>query len=274
MRLFRTSFLAAVVVAFTLVACDSDNDDAGIDRSVVLENYANIVFASYQDSYNTAVTLDQAIDAFIANPTAATLQSAQTAWLAAREPYGQTEAYRFANGPIDDADGPEGLLNAWPLDEAYIDYVVGDDDAGIINNPGQFPTIDADLLVSLNEEGGEENVSIGYHAIEFLLWGQDLSDTSAGTRPVTDFTTAENADRRKQYLGVVSNLLLVHLDEMVDAWDPNGSNNYRATFLGLDSDVAIRNIMTGIGTLSKSELAVERMFVAVNNQDQEDEHSC
>ena len=117
-------------------------------------------------------------------------------------------------------------------------------------------------------------MSVGYHAIEFLLWGQDLSETGPGNRPVTDYTTAPNADRRAQYLATVSDLLLVHLGEMVAEWAPGQSGNYRATFLAQDADQALADVFTGIGTLAKSELAVERMFVAVNNQDQEDEHSC
>ncbi|MEO0558165.1 MAG: imelysin family protein [Bacteroidota bacterium] len=265
----RLSLLASAILF--IAACDSGS--SAEDRSAAISTYADVVAASYVDSYDAAVALDQAIDAFLASPSQASFDATKQAWLAAREPYGQTEAYRFANGPIDDEDGPEGLLNAWPLDEAYVDYVSTDPDAGIINSPGQFPTINAALLESLNEVGGEANVSTGYHAIEFLLWGQDLSETGAGARPFTDYTTGTNADRRGQYLAAASDLLLVHLDDMVDAWS-DGTGTYRSTFLALDADQALRNIMTGIGTLSKSELAVERMFVAVNNQDQEDEHSC
>lgn len=267
--------LLMLVVALWAVGCDSGNDsDLSERQQEVMDTYARIVFASYEDSQTAATTLNQAITAFVANPTGTTLQAAKDAWLAAREPYGQTEAYRFADGPIDDADGPEGLLNAWPLDEAYIDYVVGDDNAGIINRPDLYPTIDKALLESLNEQGAEENISAGYHAIEFLLWGQDLSENGAGNRPVTDFTTANNADRRKQYLTAASALLLDHLQLMLDEWNPNASGNYRSTFLGLAPEQAIANMFTGIGTLAKSELAVERIFVAVDNQDQEDEHSC
>ena len=65
-------------------------------------------------------------------------------------------------------------INAWPLDEAYVDYVAGAPEAGIINNTADYPAITPDLLQSLNQSGSEENVSLGYHAIEFLLWGQDL----------------------------------------------------------------------------------------------------
>ncbi|MEM1115749.1 MAG: imelysin family protein [Bacteroidota bacterium] len=266
--------LPLFVLALALTASACDSNDTAEDQSAALSTYANVVAASYEDSYDAAVELDQAIDAFVAAPSQAGFDAAKQAWLASREPYGQTEAYRFANGPIDAADGPEGLLNAWPLDESYVDYVVGDLDAGIINRPGDFPTIDQDLILDLNEQGGEENVSAGYHAIEFLLWGQDLSATGAGERPYTDYTTAANADRRRDYLAAASDLLLVHLQEMVDAWETGASSNYRQTFTSLDAEQALRNVFTGIGTLAKSELAVERMFVAVNNQDQEDEHSC
>ncbi|MEM6325672.1 MAG: imelysin family protein [Bacteroidota bacterium] len=268
--------LLAFVFAGFLGACDSNNIETL--KADSLETYATIVHASYEDSYDAAVELDQAIDAFLASPSATSFEAAKTAWLAAREPYGQTEAYRFANGPIDDADGPEGLLNAWPMDESYVDYVMDESGivfTGIINSDDpSLATIDAALLEGLNEQGGEENVSIGYHAIEFLLWGQDLSETGPGNRPFTDYTTQVNANRRADYLRVVSDLLLVHLGELVDEWAPGQSGNYRATFLAQDPDQALADVFTGIGTLAKSELAVERMFVAVNNQDQEDEHSC
>ena len=203
-----------------------------------------------------------------------TLMAAREAWLAANEPYGQTEAYRFYGGPIDDEDGPEGLLNAWPLDEAYIDYVEGDAEAGIINNSGDYPEITRELLVSLNEVGAEENISTGYHAIEFLLWGQDLYEDSAGQRSADDYVSAPNAERRGQYLLITGELLLENLQEMVDEWDPDNADGYGQALLAGDADAAISKILTGIGVLAKSELAGERMFTAWDNQDQEDEHSC
>ncbi|MBE2223056.1 MAG: hypothetical protein IAF02_16045 [Anaerolineae bacterium] len=243
-------------------------------KAAVVSTYADIVFASYEDSYETAVSLQTALENFVANPTEETHQAAKEAWLAAREPYGQTEVYRFYGGPIDNADGPEGLINAWPLDEAYIDYVEGMADSGIINNVADYPEINADLLASLNEVGAEENISTGYHAIEFLLWGQDLSADGNGDRPYTDYTTADNADRRGQYLLAAADLLVGNLDRLVQAWHPEASDNYRAEFLAQDADAALQRMLTGMGVLSKSELAGERIFVAYDNQEQEDEHSC
>ena len=262
--------LALLLVSMTATA----QDDIQALQQDAIETYADIVFASYEDSLMAAIDLRDAIEAFLADPSEETLATAREVWRASNEPYGQTEAYRFYGGPIDDEDGPEGLLNAWPLDEAYIDYVEGDETAGIINNVEEYPTIDAELLVSLNEVGAEENISTGYHAIEFLLWGQDLSAESAGNRPFTDYTTAPNADRRIAYLDAAADLLVSDLQSLVDAWNPEGEDNYRAAFIARDTDEAFTNILTGIGVLATAELAGERMFVAYDNQDQEDEHSC
>lgn len=266
-----------VIVAMGLaVAAAACGDDGGGEATLAsaVENYAQGVHASYEASLASAQAMDDAIDAFVADPTADTMTAAREAWLDARDDYGPTEAFRFYGGPIDDEEtGTEGLINAWPLDEAYIDYVEGSPEAGIINDPDTFPTIDADLLVSLNEEGGETNVSTGWHAIEFLLWGQDLNADGPGDRPVSDYTDGANADRRSLYLATASDLLLVHLEELVTAWAPD-ADNYRADFLAEEPEEAMRRIITGIGELSRGELAGERMNVAWSERSQEDEHSC
>ncbi|MBL4669240.1 MAG: hypothetical protein JKY30_08260 [Flavobacteriales bacterium] len=289
-RLLKVSslLLVGVIVA---IGCKKDKDPPAplttgtIDqyatiKTAIKENYANIVYANYQDSYDKAVLLKTALVTFTNAPSASTLSTAKQAWLDAREPYGQTEAFRFASGPIDDVDGPEGALNAWPLDEGYIDYISGMANSGIINDIVTYPTISGSVLEGLNEQGGEANISIGYHAIEFLLWGQDDVNTALqtpGNRPFTDFVVGGgpgNEDRRKDYLNAVAELLVDHLDLMVSEWEPNNSSNYRTAFLALPNNTVLEYILTAIGTLSKSELAGERMFTALSNQDQEDEHSC
>ena len=277
--------LSKLMYVFAFVAIQScSNEEANpeittiIEKSSVVDNYSAIVYASYSEAITDAEELKTSIDVFIDTPTDANFTAAKEAWLNARETYGQTEAFRFASGPIDDTDGPEGLLNAWPLDENYVDYVVGDDNSGIINNTTDYPTIDKATLESLNEVGSETNISVGYHAIEFLLWGQDTTLPStklAGQRPFTDFVdggTASNQSRRRDYLAACAGLLIDHLQLMINEWQVGGA--YRTTFLALNKDTAIKNILTALATLSKSELGGERIFVAYDNQDQEDEHSC
>jgi putative iron-regulated protein len=271
----RRALPGLLLVSVFFAACGDDSDDGGdVDRADVVASYADGVLASYTASAASAKTMDAAIDAFLAAPDAVTLEAAKTAWLAARNDYGVTEAFRFYDGPIDNAEtGKEGQINAWPMDEAYIDYIEGDEGAGIINNPTSYPEITTELLVSLNEAGGEANIATGWHAIEFLLWGQDLSAEGPGVRPATDYASAVNADRRGTYLSVVTDLLIADLDELVAAWtDTAGS--YRAEFLALPPEEALTKIITGAGELSRGELAGERMNVAYEERSQEDEHSC
>lgn len=253
---------------------------SAVTAQAVVENYAELLYRNYGDALAGAEALHDAVDAFVHAPNEATLDAAKAAWIAARPAYQQSEIGRFYNGPIDDPDtGPEGRLNAWPLDENYIDYVEGAPASGLINDPAGFPVIDEETVAAANEVGGETNVATGYHAVEFLLWGQDRSTTGPGARPVSDYGTegsgdADNQARRGQYLQAVSHLLVDDLQHVVDAWAPGVPGNYRAEFVALDPKVALGRIVTGLGSLSAGELGGERLSVAFETRDQEDEHSC
>lgn len=284
----RVGFAAMpfLIVALTLISCQNPTASvqdvsvqAGSDKTATVRAYVEVAFANYEDAHAAALTLRSALQTLVASPTPATLAAARTAWLQARLPYGQTEAFRFSSGPVDDADGPEGRLNAWPMDEGYIDYIATDGATGIINQTATYPAITQDVLAALNEQGGETHISTGWHAIEFLLWGQDLTSPSAtltGQRPATDFAvggTASNQARRGQYLLACADLLVVDLASLVDEWKPNATN-YRAAFLALPPDSALQRILTGISSLSGGELSGERLTVALQSGEQEDEHSC
>ncbi|GAA0416577.1 imelysin family protein [Cocleimonas flava] len=255
-----------------------------VSNKEVIENYATIALAGFSDSLNSAKKLKLEIDAFVANPSEAGFKAAKQAWLAARVPYGQTEVFRFGNPNVDEW---EGQVNAWPLDEGLIDYVASNYEhedgnqfaaANIVSGKEK---IDAALLKSFHEKGGSEaNVATGYHAIEFLLWGQDLNKDpkSAGTRSYTDYAkgkdcTNGNCDRRAEYLTATAQLLVTDLQDMVADWQAD-KDNYRATFMKLSEKEALRRMLFGMGSLSLGELAGERINVALLAHSQEDEHSC
>ena len=268
---------------------------AQVDKKAVLTNYANIAHAVYDDSLIAAKTLKRAIDKLIASPDATTLQAARDAWIAARVPYQQSEVYRFGNKNV---DAWEGSVNAWPLDEGLIDYVgeaYGSESgenplytANVIANKKlkvggknvDATRITKKLLADTLHEAGkvEANVAIGYHAIEFLLWGQDLNGTGpgAGNRPATDFDvkkcTGGNCDRRAAYLKVVTDLLIENLQDMAGQWGPKGKG--RAQLLKEKPDVGIVRIVTGLGSLSYGEMAGERMKLGLMLHDPEEEHDC
>jgi len=264
--------LRATVLALAPLAMVPSFGQSAVDATTVARQYAAVVSANYDDTLAGALDLQKAIQAFTAAPSADGLAAARKAWREAREWYGQTEAFRFYAGPIDNDKGPEGRLNAWPLDESYIDYVKGKPNAGYVND--RKLVISKANIARLNERGGEENIASGWHAIEFLLWGQDFSETGPGDRSFEDYVDgkANNADRRRQALLTVTELLIDDLRSLSVAWAPD-ARNYRANF-ERGGQESVRKIIVGLGSLSRGELAGERMEVALNTQDQEDEHSC
>ncbi|MDP2697408.1 imelysin family protein [Thalassospira sp.] len=290
-NLSGTAAMLAVLAAFSVPAAH-----AAPETNAVLATYADIAEAGYQDSVTTAKTLKAAIDDLIANPSADSHAAAKTAWIAARVPYQQTEVYRFGNAIVDDW---EGKVNAWPLDEGLIDYVDGDlygDEneenpaytANIVANPAlsvsgteiDASTIDTDLIASLHElDEVEANVATGYHAIEFLLWGQDLNGTEAGAgeRAWTDYAKGDactngNCDRRAAYLSTATDLMISDLEWMAAQWAADGEA--RAAVMEGDGLAGLSAIVTGMGSLSYGELAGERTKLGLILHDPEEEHDC
>lgn len=289
----NSNLLAASALLIGLSCAAAAQD--GVRKLAVLTTYADIAEAGYTDSLTTARQLQAAVDTLISAPSADALQSARAAWLAARVPYQQTEVFRFGNAIVDDW---EGQVNAWPLDEGLIDYVdaayggASDENALAVLNVIATPqftlsgqTVDAsritpDLLAQkLHEaDGVEANVATGYHAIEFLLWGQDLNGhgPGAGNRPWTDYApgtecTNGHCDRRGAYLKAATDLLVADLEWMAAQWATGGTA--RATVMA-DEDAGIAAILTGMGSLSYGEQAGERMRLGLMLNDPEEEHDC
>ncbi|MBL8562631.1 MAG: peptidase [Gemmobacter sp.] len=265
-----------------------------VTEAEVVKTYADIAEAGYADSLATARALQTAVQALVAAPSADTLEAAKAAWRAARVPYQQTEVFRFGNPIVDDW---EGRVNAWPLDEGLIDYVdasYGQSEENPLSTLNVIASpkitiggteIDASAITpalikeTLHEADGiEANVASGYHAIEFLLWGQDLNGTGAGAgaRPFTDFLAGEgctggNCDRRAAYLTAATDLLVADLEEMAANWAEAGAA--RAA-VSADPAKGVQAMLTGMGSLSYGEQAGERMKLGLMLNDPEEEHDC
>ena len=290
---------------------NSASNQAGVDR--LLLSYTDMAHASYKDSLETAKTLQTAVNTYVDMPNEANLKIAREAYKAARQPYSQTEVFRFDEGfvsandkrEIANVDGWEGQVNAWPLDEALIDYVddsyegeynskdniINSDSISVGSLKQDTTTITPELLADMNEIGGSEaNVTTGYHAIEFLLWGQDTNGVNegAGDRPVSDYVTTAGkctsgdtaneevttCERRGNYLKAVTQLLVDDLTAMEAQWQPESENTLRSDILARKDGNALRHIMYQMGSLALGELASQRMQVAFVTGSTEDEHEC
>ena len=246
-----------------------------------VERYAALVHRRYAEAHGGVRAMQLAVAQFLAEPNDATLELARQAWRHAHNLYSLTEAYRYYEGPIDAPPGSgggviEGRLNAWPLNEAYIDYVAGNPGAGIVQDPS-IP-LDRGVLINKNAADDEADVTTGFHAVEFLLWGQDARLDGPGNRPVSDYVGDGVAvQRRRQYLKLATDLIVDDLATLEQAWAPapapGKSGNYAASFRS-GGKQSLGKALTGIATLAGFELASERIAVALQSGDQEDEQSC
>ena len=279
-------FLVAFTLTFLII------NQLKANKEVII-NYSNIAEANYKDALVLAQQLHNSILDFMKNTNDENFNLVKISWLKSRTAYQQTEVFRFGNPIVDDW---EGKVNAWPLDEGLIDYVDNTNYYPSENDFSNFNVIanknlkvegelidasiiNTDLLsTKLHEIGGNEaNVAIGYHAIEFLLWGQDLNGTKEGNgnRKYTDFRleqcTNDNCDRRREYLLAASELLIEDLKFMNNAWSSEG--DAREDLIN-DNENAIKRILVGMGSLSYGELAGERMKLGLMLHDPEEEHDC
>jgi putative iron-regulated protein len=282
--------VSLVAVVLRLASAQSAAAVAPADGEVVarcVRRYAEIVSAEYAHTLRSAESMRAAIRAFCDSPTEAGLSRARESWIAARDSYGRTEAFRFGNGPIDTRrGGVETFVNAWPVDEAYIEPADREARTGIIRDSARYPALGRAILRLHNQRGGETNVCTGWHAIEFMLWGADLSDDGPGARPVGDFVDAASpyAARRREFLLEVTDMLCEDLAKLDRAWagDAGGGSaseggdgqgaNHRARFIA--DPRALRAILIGPALLAGFEMSGERLAVALETRDQEEEHSC
>jgi putative iron-regulated protein len=250
-----------LIISFIFAAVSLATQAEEVTKSI--GHYIETARFKYAASLEGAYNLSKTVEQFLANPTTNSLNRARSAWIAARKPYSETEVYRFYGGPIDDEDGPEGSLNAWPLDESYIESIIADSK--------RYPEITPENLRAWNELDGEKNIATGYHAIEFLLWGQDNDPNGPGNRPASDYVRGAHADRRAEFLRAATALLVADLEGVVVDW---GAETKFIKDFQDDKKRALTRMFTGVIQLAGFELSQERMFAALDTMEQEEEQSC
>lgn len=256
-------------ILFVLMVTSVAAYSQAVNQTQVLNTYVGRAYAKYSESVALAQRLQTAVDSFLKAPTEENLRLAREAWTEARIPYSETETYRFYGSPIDNETGPEGFINSWPLDEVYIE--------SIVERKDKYPQIDAATLRGANEKDGHKNISTGYHAIEFMLWGPDTFADSPGRRPASDYDSAKSplADRRAAYLRTLVSMLIKDLQFVQMGWDVNSPNSYAQDFLRKGQTLnSLKNMFVGMIKLTGAELSQERMFVALDTKSQEEEQSC
>ncbi|MEZ4720947.1 MAG: imelysin family protein [Flavobacteriales bacterium] len=240
------------------------------EKHEIMENHANIAYALYTDALIEAIAFDTAVHQFVKDPSGDGLSAAQLAWRNAHFAYMRCYVLRFSNGPIDDERHLDRLIDAWPIREEFVDQTPKGF-SGIVNDPSLIKKLSKDSLVAINEHYDGGYISTGFHVLEYLLWSFDTADVAQATPGLREYYEfipsypgTKNATRRAAMLRICADLLVDHLTILQNEWSEVGIENYRTDFLALDVNEALRNILMGIGTLAKSELADRALLLPLN----------
>lgn len=148
----------ALTVFLNTLSEDRSHNYYDAEFDAIVDNYVdNVVLPTYSLLVERNTALYTAVNRLTTNPTNSNFEAACSAWLNAREPWEESEAFLF--GPVD-ALGLDPNMDSWPLDvDAITNHI----------NSGSFD----DLLWGDDDQQGtvEAAQSIrGFHTLEFLLF--------------------------------------------------------------------------------------------------------
>lgn len=193
--------LIALTLSLILAACDWPQQQsqekatpapASIDAQAFAAQAGLEAYTGLSRASQSAQVVDSKLASFLYHPNPMTHGELKQAWRQAYDDF--LRAMVFAYLPIQDP--PEWYskhiayrdlltqLDSWPIQGGYIDYVPGYPFSGIVND--LTLVIDEQTLRNQHLFTDNSNASIGYHALEFMLWGDN------GERSPHDFFPQEN----------------------------------------------------------------------------------
>ena len=218
MHKFRVIVSAAVLAVLAASGCSSDDSSTGegfADRQVVADFAHQVVVPTYALLATRQVALDESIAALATDKTAASFNAAREAWIAARMPWEQSEAFLF--GPVD-SFGYDPAMDSWPVNKTDLDAVLASGEP-----------------FSAQYVAGLEETLKGFHTLEYLLFGEGRAKT------VEDLTS-----RELEYLKTTSAELAEVGEALHSEWTRGvaGRRPYRDVFAtaGLSGNPGYRSL--------------------------------
>lgn len=169
--------LPMLSVAGLLCSCiPEEQTTPGFDDPQVVIDFADqVVVPTYQLLASRTADLHAAAEALAEAPADTALTAAQDAWIAARQPWEQSEGFLF--GPVD-SYGYDPAMDSWPVNHTDLEAVLATDEA-----------FSPEFIANLQE------TQKGFHTAEYLIFGVGRTKTAAAlTGRELDYLVAITAE--------------------------------------------------------------------------------
>ncbi len=259
--------LTTLLVLFSACRKDQTSSDT-LELSMLATSYEHMVRDNFNNFKNHHNNLYQKVQQFGSTLVSTHLTNSRENWKVAYDAYHQLGPFRFHSEStltplMSDA---ELQLSLYVTNPAYIDVTSQDATSGIIPDEATYPQILTQVLTDAHLAGGPENVSLGFHALEFILWGEDNSASGPGNRLVSDFGGTSTNNRRKEYLVTVNYLNNAY----VNATDAEA---YINAFKKLTYKEQLQTMLSGVYRFVKDDLAGKSIKTPYDMMDQQFEES-
>ena len=229
-KLFAMSLAMMGLCTFT--ACSSSNDDDKKDdkKEIVIQDAEydaiinqyvdNVVMPTYSDLKEKNSDLYLSVVDFGNAPSDAKFQAICDAWLAAREPWEQSEAFLF--GPVADF-GLDPNMDSWPLDQEAIVNTLKSQQWNDMTWSGDYDEDDEAIAAAQNVRG--------FHTLEFLAFrdgkARTLTDQAASDNAADYVYNETNATAWAQYMRNTAQLLVDDVTLLCNEWEDSYANEFK-----------------------------------------------
>jgi len=197
------------VLGLSVCACGKNGGAKPVGQDAVLVDFAaQIVIPTYQLFETRATALRAATEIFTGARTPANLEALRLAWVGARSPWEQSEAFLF--GPVE-AYSFDAAVDSWPLNHTDL--------ASVLSSSAEFTADLVDSRLAPTEKG--------FHAIEYMIYGENSQ------KKATAFT-----DRELSYTKAAADNLAKVAHQLVVSWRDgiDGHPPFAAVFAGAGAE--------------------------------------
>lgn len=245
--------------------------------------YVSQIESDFTDLRSELVSLQQKIESLVDSPNPSALINAQVSWSSAHQSYQQNNLHFYFTSLITPKDQSDQLyqlayqIDHWPILAGYIDSVGGYESGGIVHD------VNVELSpASLKQQHGlfdATEATLGFHVIEFLLWGESNVD-SAG-RDVEDFARINQLteiqresgleigqvgnNRRRELLRLTSEILIEDFDASFTIWS-DASSSFLNTMVDRNSAALLNLLLESVTAMLTEELLTRSLYPLLNGE--------
>lgn len=257
------------------------DEETALSVKQIVKAYVNQIDRDFSELGNSLQALVASTNELLQSPSETSLSAAQDSWSSANTLYEQTAVHRYFSYQTTPEQESLKLfqlqyqMNQWPILAGYIDSVNGYTDSGIVHD------INVELSAqTLRQQHGLFDITeatLGFHVIEYLLWGEPNSSSQRLARDFEriEMLTAEQEEnglqvsqlsnnRRRELLNLTTSLLVEDFESSELLWR-EALAKMKTIIEDINSEALLSLLLDSTSSMLTEELLTKSLYPMLNN---------